>query len=187
MYTARFGLPVFVTALIALASCEHHDRPAAPPVAGGPNQHWMHGERLKKVMGQIAGLKGSFPKGLPEDAESPAGMEARRAMIEVAAVAGALADTAQMIPASVESKTMSRIDRDGFTAEAARLRTQATALHNAAQANQIEPLQGMFDGINATCIACHSRYRDISGDLNTHKASTPSHLEPVTLLDVAAR
>jgi cytochrome c556 len=133
----------------------------------------MQGERLTKVMGQIAGLHGALPKGLPEDAESPAGLEARRALAEAAALANALADAAKNIPAAVEHKPMSDADRRGFNTEAEQLHEQAIALRNAARANQIEPLQGMLDNINTTCIACHSRYRDFSGELNTHKASTP--------------
>ena len=77
---------------------------------------------------------------------------------------------------------MSVADRGGFNAEAQTLHDQATALRNAARANQVEPLQGMLDGINSTCIACHSRYRDISGDLNTHNASIPKRDSDLTVV-----
>ena len=126
------------------------------------------------MMGQIAGLHDAFPKGLPEDAESPEGKEAKWALVDLASVANALADTATNIPAAVASKPMSDDDRRGFVAEATRLHDQAVVLRDAARANQVEPLQGMRDNINVTCISCHSRYRDISGDLNTHKAMAPA-------------
>ena len=164
-------------ASMTLASCDHQEPQIQHPSVATPTQHWTQGERLKKVMEQIAGLHGAFPKGLPEDAESSAGLEARRTLSEAAAVADALADAAKTIPSAVENKPMSVTDRRGFVAEAGRLRDQAVLLRDAARVNHVEPLQGMLDNINATCIACHSRYRDISGELNTHKAST-SRLNP---------
>ena len=165
-----FHMSLVLVALLAFASCQHTEHPGLQPSIAMPGQHWVQGERLKKVMGQIAGLHDAFPKGLPQDAESPDGLEARRALVELAAVANALADTAKNIPAAVEKKPMSDTDRRGFVAEAERLHDQAVVLRDAARVNQIEPLQGMRDNINVTCISCHSRYRDISGELNSHKA-----------------
>ncbi len=179
----HFRLTLLLAPLMAVASCEHHQEPAAMhPSVATMGQHWMQGKRLEKVMGQIAGLRGAFPKGLPEDAESPEGQASRRALAEMASVANALAEAANTIPGTVENKPMSAADRRGFNAEAQTLHDQATALRNAARSNQIEPLQGMLDGINSTCIACHSRYRDISGDLSTHKASIPKRDSDLTVL-----
>ena len=171
MHITTLRLSLILIALMALASCEHQRPPAQQRAIATPGQHWMQDARLKKVMEQIAGLHGAFPKGLPADAESPEGREARQALAELAAVSNALADAAQNIPAAVENKTMSADDRSGFVAEAARLRDQAITLRDAARNNRIEPLQGMQDNINATCISCHSRYRDIAGALNSHRAS----------------
>ena len=166
-------------------------RPPPPssssPMAISPQQHWVQSERLKKVMDQLSGLRGAMPKDLPEDAESPAGREARRALAEAAAVADALADTATRIPAAVEGKTMSDADRRGFVAEAGRLHDQAVALRDAARGNRIEPLQGMLDNINSTCISCHSRYRDFSGELNFRKAMAPQFSPAIDLLASGSR
>jgi cytochrome c556 len=134
----------------------------------------VQSERLAKVMDQLSGLRGAFPRGLPDDPESPAGRQAHHALSEAAAVADALAETATRIPAVVQDKAMTPSDRRGFIAEAMRLHDQAIALGDAARANHIEPLQDLLDNVNSTCISCHSRYRDLTGELNTHKASAPS-------------
>ena len=102
-------------ALFLSLSCCGHPSPATQPAAiASPTRHWTQGEKLQKVMDRIAGLSQAFPKGLPEDAESPAGVEARRSLAEAAAVAGALADAAGEIPKAVARKPMSDADRLGF-------------------------------------------------------------------------
>ena len=171
MPNKRLPTSIVLVAFLATGSCNHTEPLAVHPAIAIQGQHWMQGERLKTVMGQIVGLHEAFPKGLPEDAESPDGVKARRVLTELASVANALANTATNIPAAVENKSMSDADRRGFRAEAIRLHDQAILLRDAARARQVEPLQGMRDDINATCISCHSRYRDISGDLTSHRAS----------------
>jgi cytochrome c556 len=159
---------------LAVISCDHHNQPAPPsPAATSPQKHWVQSERLAKVMEQLSGLRGAFPRGLPDDPESPAGREARRSLAEAAAVADALAETAKRIPAAVEGKPMSPADRRGFISEATRLHDQSIALRDAARANHVEPLQELLDNVNSTCISCHSRFRDLTGELNTHKAAAP--------------
>ena len=182
MPVSRIRLSLMLLATLPLASCEHGNPPpvqqqhtSAPPMAT-PRQHWVQGERLRKVMDQISGLRGAFPKGLPEDAESPSGREARQALAEAAAVSNALADAARQIADVVETRKLSEADRRGFLAEALTLHDQAILLRNAARRNQLEPLQGMLDNINATCISCHSRYRDLSGDMNVHRAMAPARV-----------
>jgi hypothetical protein len=34
-------------------------------------------------------------------------------------------------------------------------------------------MQRAFDGINASCIACHSRFRDFAGQLDFGRAAAP--------------
>ena len=177
MRITRFRATLALFGLMSLVSCERQNQVVHREAVAAPGQHWMQGEQIKKVMGQLAGIKEAFPKGLPEDAESPAGVQARLALAEAEAVANALAETARSIPATVANKPMSDTDRRGFTAEAARLGQQAIALRDAARAHQIEPLQGLLDNINATCISCHSHYRDLTGEINAHKASAPT-LDP---------
>ena len=179
-------IPLVVLAL-GMVSCEQFSSPTttAPPAAAlavaSPQKHWVQSERLAEVMDELSGLRGAFPRGLPDDAETPAGRQARHALSEAAAVADALAETATRIPAAIEGKAMPLADRRGFVAEAMRLHDQAVALGDAARANHLEPLQELLDSVNSTCISCHSRYRDVTGELNTHKAAMPSSAAPERL------
>jgi hypothetical protein len=96
-----------------------------------------------------------------------------------AKLADGLAAAAERIPSSVTTASMSEADRAGFQAEADTLRDQALRLGQAARTNQVEHMQESLDAISATCISCHSRYRDFSGQLITQ----PSAGDPAIQFD----
>jgi cytochrome c556 len=163
-----------------LASCHHDSIPQAvgtgpTPTAplASPQKHWMQNQRLKAVMDQISKLHTSFPKGLPEDVESSAGPEALLAAANAANAADELARTALRIPAVLEGKSLSEADRRGFIAEAQTLHDQAMLLRDSAQKFQVEEMQQTLDGLTSSCISCHNRFRDLSGELDCRKASLP--------------
>ena len=62
-------------------------------------------------------------------------------------------------------------DREAFEAEAATLRRHAQDLEAAARSNNVERMQRTFDRINASCIGCHSRFRDFAGELDSQRTS----------------
>lgn len=183
-FTVRINLAAscFLTgALLMGASCNHGASsvpPAQPPAApaaksDSPLKHWVQSQRLKSVMDQISKLHSSVPRGLPDDVESTSGREASLAAASAATAADDLAQTALRIPGVLEGRTLSEADRSGFLAEAHTLHDQAIRLRDAAQKFQIEPMQQALDQITSTCLSCHSRYRDLSGELDFRKAFAP--------------
>jgi phage-related protein len=112
----------------------------------------------------------NWPKDLPQDPEDQQSRRSRDTM-GAAKLADGLAAGAERIPASVTTATMSEADRAGFQAEADTLRDQALRLGQAARTNQVEQMQESLDAISATCISCHSRYRDFSGQLITRQSA----------------
>ena len=58
-------------------------------------------------------------------------------------------------------------------AEAQTLHDQAIELRNQSQKFQIEKMQQTLDGITSTCVSCHSRFRDLTGQLDLRKALAP--------------
>jgi cytochrome c556 len=68
---------------------------------------------------------------------------------------------------------MQEADRAGFTAEAHTLRDQANRLRDAARQQRLPQMRRDLDSIHATCLSCHNRYRDFSGQLNTTQTSLP--------------
>jgi hypothetical protein len=144
-------------------------RPAAPRPAP---QHWVQNDQLRAVMGELSlRTRESWPKDLPEDPEASRPWDRGRAFGDAARLAEGLAEAADRIPLSVRDAPMSADDRRGFVAEARRLRESALQLRAAAGGRRLEPMQRSLDQINSACIACHSRYRDFAGELNTRKAS----------------
>lgn len=89
----------------------------------------------------------------------------------VALLASDLMTSADEIPDRAKAIPMQDADRAGFVAEARTLRVQAQGLRDAARQQRIEQMQRQMDAINATCISCHSRYRDFAGQLNTAQTS----------------
>lgn len=174
-------------AALALAACANHDTaahakvtpptvPASQPV--NPDRpHWVQSAQLQSVMQQLSGLHGALPtKDLPQDAESPSGWNAKTAMAAAGALGDALATQAMRIPASVSGKSMTDADRAAFADQAHALHDQAVELRDAARANKVEQVQAAYDKINTTCFACHSRFRDLAGELEFRKAAAPAEL-----------
>lgn len=192
--TAAATLATFATAiplLLLAASCAHgggeadHGATAAAPTQRpaeatsrppstqelAQRPHWVQSKDLQGVMQQIAGLRGAVPsEQLPAHAESPATSEASLAFETAAALGDALADTAVKIPAAAHSRQMSEADRNAFVSVAQTLRDQSMEFRDAARARQVERMQSLLDNMNASCIACHSRFRDFSGTMDFRKA-----------------
>jgi len=176
-------LGVVVAGALAVASCRHSDseRTAAggndvggSAQVGRVGEHWVQNERLRDVMRQISDHAARWPAGVPDDPEASsrqAREEADEAFRDAASLADGLATAAGRIPRSVADHPMSAEDRSGFNAEAARLRDEALRLRKAARARRVEPMQRSLDAISSTCISCHSRYRDFTGELEPRKAS----------------
>jgi cytochrome c556 len=148
-------------------------RPSTTPVAQRP--HWEQSKELQGVMQQLAGLRGAVPSAeLPQDVESPAGREAATALATAAALGEALADTAVKIPAAARSRPLREADRRAFEAVARTLHDQAIEVRDAARARKVERVQGLIEGMNWTCLSCHSRFRDFAGELEFRKADGAS-------------
>ena len=143
----------------------------AVSVTPGPGRlaHSVQDMRLRKVMDQIS-LRNSQtapPADMPQDPEEPINRSTEWYFGEAQTLATDLAATAQRIPHSVNLTKMNDADRAGFEAEALTLRAQALRLRDAASGHKVEQMQRVLDGINSTCISCHSRYRDFSGELRS--------------------
>ena len=177
------ALGIVAVATLAIASCrqsgtERQGEGGADVGSAGRvgqiGEHWVQNERLRDVMKQISQHAARWPAGVPDDPEASsrqAQEEADEAFRDAAALADGLAAAAKQIPRSVADHPMSAEDRAGFQSEAARLREEALRLRKAARARRVEPMQRSLDAISSTCISCHSRYRDFTGELEPRRAS----------------
>lgn len=141
--------------------------PASQPISG----HWVQDQRLRLLMAELSRQNPNWPAGLPQEPEDAAAATQPEQFDEIADLANALAESADHLPAVATHVQMSDADRGGFLAEARALRVQAVELQAAANRRSIEQMQRQIDGINSTCVSCHSRYRDFSGQLNRTQAS----------------
>ena len=169
----------------ALTSCSPSAEPVSKPVTSSPiiasrppasqplGAHWIQDQRLRLVMAQLSSRNPSWPAGIPQEPEAP-GQGQPAQFDEVALLAAALESAADRLPEVAGGIKMTEADRRGFLAEAQTLRDQASRLQHAAEQHRIEQMQTQMALINSTCISCHSRYRDFSGQLNTPRASASS-------------
>ena len=176
--TFRWCAVLLSWVVLGPAACREarQEKPAAPAARGEADlnevrNHWVQDERLRGVMAEISRQAQHWPAGIPEDVESPATAEAKRAFTDAAALADGLAEAARDIPRAVADREMTPDTRRGFNAEAKRLRDQAVGLKRAARERKVERMQRLLDGISSSCISCHSQYRDFTGELGARRAS----------------
>jgi len=167
----------FVIVVLLLASCTPTAPPESPPPPASRAQpsvdnsspaipHWIQDKKLRQVMSEVARR---LPN-LPRDGNPGTGLTTRPVSAEefyqIATIAAALSDSSEQIAPVVTNIAMSDSDRRGFTADTQSLREQAYRLQQAADSHDIDAVKHSMDAINATCISCHSRYRDFSGQID---------------------
>jgi hypothetical protein len=69
---------------------------------------------------------------------------------------------------------LSEAERRGFVAFADTLHDQALRLRGDAEKMRIEQMQQSMDAVRSTCMACHTRYRDLTGNVDVAKSLMPS-------------
>jgi len=107
-----------------------------------------------------------WPNSLPDDPEVTVTTDERNKEFKSGTeLAAGLADAAARIPGTVGALNLSDADRSAFIGTANVLSDQAQRLGKAARRHNIEDMQKQLDAIRATCISCHTRFKDISGDL----------------------
>lgn len=144
------GLVVALVALGAGCSGIAAKRPEPEPFA----PHIVESQRLRSVMKQLLAL-------VPEDPDTialgPTDIETVRREIRTTSLA--LADQAQSVRNALSRRELPASQRERFLALADALRERATALGDDAATLPAAALRERFDGIVATCNACHDEFR----------------------------
>lgn len=130
--------------------------------------HWVHDEDLREVMSSLV-FDTRWPS-RDQDPERTSRASRDEALKDARNLARALQHAADRIPGFVKTGSLNEADRRGFQAHAATLKDQAKRLEDYARSENIERMQRVLEEIDLTCIACHSRYRDVSGLLEPRQA-----------------
>lgn len=166
------GFVLVLSALVGGSCAPSADEGKPAKVTRTGPQHSVQTPALAALMKVIAMTAADYtPKTLPGDVEShrsPADME--KAYSQAAILADALVTAADRIPFAVQDKSMTQTTREGFLAEAAILKQSAMDLKEQASQKKGEAMTRSLDRINATCITCHSKYRDLTGTLDAPRA-----------------
>jgi len=154
--------------VIGFSACRSpHFNVAIEKHAPGPTQHWIQEDEMRSLMERLGAKTAEhWPATIPDDPEDPAtSSERKEAFKSSAKLASALADAAEQIPHMVEKSSLSDADRNAFIGTAQVLSDQARKLNRAARRHNVEEMQRLLDATRATCISCHTRFKDISGTL----------------------
>jgi cytochrome c556 len=123
--------------------------------ASGADVHSVRGEELHATMQELGRVRrGRLPQELDEERAAALRSE------EIAGIARALAATAAEIESTAPLATLDANDRNEFHRLASELRERAAALAADALTLRAADLTARFAEIDATCDACHRRYRD---------------------------
>ena len=167
---------VINTSLVALGlallmpACRHDKSDSS---GGNAPAHAKQGQKLRDTMHQLAEQTAYSPVSkLPPDPESDKKSDPK-VFEEAEKLASQLAKTAATIPTSKRDRPLSEAARADFEKLAMDLQRQAKDLEAAAKAHQVEQMQRSFRAINATCVGCHSRFRDFAGELDFGRAAAP--------------
>ncbi len=134
----------------------------------GVGHHWVQNQQLRSLMKAMnSKTQADWPRNVPQDPEDPHSDNLDQMMTNAATLSDDLASAALLIPVSAGNSKMTEADSAGFQAEASTLHRQALRLGVAAKAKNIEQMQISLDALGDTCISCHSRYRDFSGELRS--------------------
>jgi hypothetical protein len=142
----------------------------AKTTTGTITSHWVQDKRLREVMAELSKKNPNWPAGIPQEPESQQ-LPKNEDFDEVAQLANSLMLSAERIPDVASKIKMNEADREGFLAQARVLREQAKRLRDSARHHKIEQMQENMAWLNSTCLSCHSRYRDFSGQLDSTRVS----------------
>ncbi len=154
-----------LTALICACAAPKRVAPEKQPSRS--TYHWVQDDQLQLIMKKLGVSSGEhWPTTLPDDSEvSVTAKEHREAFHDAAELAAELGNAAGRIPDTLDGIRLSEADHTAFIGTAQLLGSQARNLKRSAQRHNTEEMQRQLDAIRATCISCHTRFKDISGEL----------------------
>jgi biopolymer transport protein ExbB/TolQ len=150
--------------LSGACTLERRGREASKPVTDA--RHWVHDDRLRVIMGELESLSvASWPQEVEAEYSQAEQYRLAQALWEARELADSLARAALQIPQAAAHLSMSEADRRSFLAQVTTLEEQAVRLRRAASLGDQQQMRRVLDTIDATCISCHDRFRDIAGPL----------------------
>ncbi len=128
--------------------------------------HWVYSERLRAVMGEIdLKARTAWPQEVNAATGSVSEAERAEALGRMDPLVTELAAAARRIPETLSGTRLSEGDRRSFQALVDTLGEQAESLKAQVTAKDLEAARRLLTEINATCVSCHDRFRDLSGPM----------------------
>jgi len=155
--------------LLAIGACHRARHGSGPsPDQGDDVSHAVHSVELRQTMNRLDEMQlKTWPQELQAEYASKDEYAAAKAFWEARRLAEGLAGATVTIRRAVDNTSISEVDRRSFLAQVETLREQAVRLERAAALGDRENMRRVLVSIDATCLSCHERFRDISGPLSS--------------------
>ncbi|MCC7290652.1 MAG: cytochrome c [Phycisphaerales bacterium] len=128
--------------------------------------HWVYSQRLRAVMGEIdRQARTAWPQEVSAATGSVSEAERAEALGRMDPLAAELAAAARRIPDTLTGARISEGDRRSFQALVDTLGEQAESLKARITSKDLDAARRVLTEINATCVSCHDRFRDLSGPM----------------------
>jgi hypothetical protein len=178
MMNRRVFVPLYACAVIGviagLTSCSKPAAKAPEPQQAQANHvevapvelhHWVQHDELRALMVEIEEARTKTVATSATGDGATLHPSAHKGFAAASEAAKRLAIAAKKIPPSIENVQMTEEDRAEFKKQADALRDDARRLMFVARNRKAEPMHDLLDSIQATCISCHTRFRDVAGEL----------------------
>ncbi len=129
-------------------------------------RHSVQSDRLRQIMDEIDKLSvNQWPQEVQSELAADEQYHAAKAFWEARQLADGLSRAAASIPNAIKTTKLSEVDRRSFLAQVQTLRDQGTRLKQTAALGDREGMRRTLADLDETCNSCHSRFRDIAGDM----------------------
>ncbi len=159
---------VVLTTSCATSGARDSSAADPPPEAmAGEARHAVHTAQLRRIMKDLGRRRRvSWPQEVEEEYAADERETRAQTLERSKHVASSLATASKLIPAAIADAEMSDEDRKGFAAQVDVLHKQSLDLHGLAIRGDVRGMKRLLEEIDATCKACHDRYRDVAGPLS---------------------
>lgn len=161
----RFTRMLTLCAISMVLSCT----PAGPKPGDNVSQsppHAIHSSDLIRIMDDLQRYSHeSWPQELDPNFSSLSNRAREVNLAEARKLSHSLAVAAGSIPDAVKDVDMPNAQREDFLARAKKLEENAVRLYEVSKQENVPLMREVLADIEATCTACHNRFRDIAGPL----------------------
>lgn len=175
MFASLYGVAV-LTLVVGLAACNKGEVQTADSptkraeVTPVPLQHWLQHAELRSLMKQIEEDRQKTVNTVAVGDAATLHPDAHRDFLAASEAAKRLALSAKEMRKVTADIQMTEEDRKAFDEEVDALRNEARKFSIITRKRRADLIEERMQALEATCISCHTRFRDMAGEWQPPRA-----------------